>query len=413
MSIGRLSSFIATLSLGVVGAEVLAQVQVTGLGMYRATAISADGRVVAGIQYLPCDGGSYAPVIWTETTGAVPIGALAERCEGQIYALSSDGSVAVGAIRISSSWYRAIRWTAQTGPVDLGLLPGCVTCTARAVSADGSVVVGQCSTGSGGARFGFVWTEATGILQVPVPGAISATAISADERWVCGTRQRPGGWAAYRWDRTTSAVYIDVLPSFYPEVVPKFVAKDGRLIVGETQASGPWIWRDGQVSYCANCGTVCWAYGANLDASFVAGRNIHTGGGFPVMWIGPTYAVTTLASFLEAFGHQSVPISSHFAGLTGITPDGLSIVGEAEHSLDPYKAFRIDLCYANCDYSTPPGVLNAADFSCFLAKYADAQHYPENEQYWHYANCDKSTTPPVINVADFSCFLQKFAAGCP
>ena len=30
-----------------------------------------------------------------------------------------------------------------------------------------------------------------------------------------------------------------------------------------------------------------------------------------------------------------------------------------------------------------------------------------------YANCDESTTPPVLNVADFTCFLQKYAAGCP
>ena len=29
-----------------------------------------------------------------------------------------------------------------------------------------------------------------------------------------------------------------------------------------------------------------------------------------------------------------------------------------------------------------------------------------------YANCDNSTTPPVLNVLDFSCFLNKFAAGC-
>jgi hypothetical protein len=29
-----------------------------------------------------------------------------------------------------------------------------------------------------------------------------------------------------------------------------------------------------------------------------------------------------------------------------------------------------------------------------------------------YANCDHSTTSPVLNVADFTCFLQKFAAGC-
>src|SRR5262249_12430591 len=28
-----------------------------------------------------------------------------------------------------------------------------------------------------------------------------------------------------------------------------------------------------------------------------------------------------------------------------------------------------------------------------------------------YANCDASTTPPVLNVADFSCFLNRFAAG--
>ena len=29
-----------------------------------------------------------------------------------------------------------------------------------------------------------------------------------------------------------------------------------------------------------------------------------------------------------------------------------------------------------------------------------------------YANCDGSTTPPVLNVLDFTCFLNKFAAGC-
>jgi hypothetical protein len=30
-----------------------------------------------------------------------------------------------------------------------------------------------------------------------------------------------------------------------------------------------------------------------------------------------------------------------------------------------------------------------------------------------YANCDQSTIPPVLNVGDFTCFLQKYAAGCP
>jgi hypothetical protein len=60
-------------------------------------------------------------------------------------------------------------------------------------------------------------------------------------------------------------------------------------------------------------------------------------------------------------------------------------------------------CYANCDGSTIEPVLNVADFSCFLGKFAAGDPY---------ANCDGSTIEPVLNVADFSCFLAKFAAGC-
>jgi hypothetical protein len=61
-------------------------------------------------------------------------------------------------------------------------------------------------------------------------------------------------------------------------------------------------------------------------------------------------------------------------------------------------------CYANCDQSTSPPILNVADFTCFLTKFAAGDAY---------ANCDGSTAPPVLNVADFTCFLTKFAAGCP
>jgi hypothetical protein len=60
-------------------------------------------------------------------------------------------------------------------------------------------------------------------------------------------------------------------------------------------------------------------------------------------------------------------------------------------------------CYANCDASTNQPVLNVADFTCFLQKYAAGDLS---------ANCDGSTSAPVLNVADFTCFLQKYAAGC-
>jgi hypothetical protein len=49
-------------------------------------------------------------------------------------------------------------------------------------------------------------------------------------------------------------------------------------------------------------------------------------------------------------------------------------------------------------------VLNVADLTCFLRRFAAGDLY---------ANCDQSTTPPVLNVADFTCFLQQFAVGCP
>jgi hypothetical protein len=61
-------------------------------------------------------------------------------------------------------------------------------------------------------------------------------------------------------------------------------------------------------------------------------------------------------------------------------------------------------CYANCDSSTAMPVLNVADFSCFLQRYAAREAY---------ANCDGSTAAPALNVADFTCFLQKYAGGCP
>jgi hypothetical protein len=60
-------------------------------------------------------------------------------------------------------------------------------------------------------------------------------------------------------------------------------------------------------------------------------------------------------------------------------------------------------CYANCDASSIPPVLNVLDFSCFLNRFAAGDPW---------ANCDGSTVPPVLNVLDFSCFLNRFAAGC-
>jgi hypothetical protein len=61
-------------------------------------------------------------------------------------------------------------------------------------------------------------------------------------------------------------------------------------------------------------------------------------------------------------------------------------------------------CYANCDASTVPPVLNVSDFICFQTRFAAGDPY---------ANCDGSTASPVLTVNDFQCFLNRYAAGCP
>ena len=61
------------------------------------------------------------------------------------------------------------------------------------------------------------------------------------------------------------------------------------------------------------------------------------------------------------------------------------------------------MCYANCDGSTVAPILNVADFTCFLNKFAAGDTY---------ANCDSSSAAPALNVADFICFLNRFGQGC-
>jgi hypothetical protein len=70
-------------------------------------------------------------------------------------------------------------------------------------------------------------------------------------------------------------------------------------------------------------------------------------------------------------------------------------------------------CYANCDGSTVPPILNVEDFACFINQFAAAQSLPPAQQLSHYANCDGSTIAPVLNVEDFACFINRFALGCP
>jgi serine protease AprX len=106
---------------------------------------------------------------------------------------------------------------------------------------------------------------------------------------------------------------------------------------------------------------------------------------------------------LTSFAGQTVTIGFRFNTVDGVLNDfrgwhvdNIKITAESAGCVGGG-------CYANCDGSTAAPILNVADFTCFLTKFAAQDPY---------ANCDGSTTPPVHNVADFTCFLTKFAAGC-
>lgn len=62
-------------------------------------------------------------------------------------------------------------------------------------------------------------------------------------------------------------------------------------------------------------------------------------------------------------------------------------------------------CYADCDTSTGPGVLDILDFLCFGNRFAANDPYA--------CDCDTSTGPGICDILDFLCFGNAFSAGCP
>jgi hypothetical protein len=101
-------------------------------------------------------------------------------------------------------------------------------------------------------------------------------------------------------------------------------------------------------------------------------------------------------------------VSDHAPSANAISPGGAFFINKLT-----FTAPAAPPCYANCDGSTTPPILNVEDFVCFVSEFAAALLLPPQQQLTHYANCDESTTTPVLNVEDFICFVSKFATGCP
>jgi hypothetical protein len=120
---------------------------------------------------------------------------------------------------------------------------------------------------------------------------------------------------------------------------------------------------------------------------------------------------------LDGRGRPGAGSSVIDAGNTAALPPGLTrdlgggcrvVDGDANGSrLLDSGAYEYSPCAANCDCSTVSPILNIADLTCFLERYAAGDAW---------ANCDDNWNgwaSPLFSVADFTCFLERFAAGCP
>jgi probable HAF family extracellular repeat protein len=294
---------------------------------------------------------------------------LGDNFNGVAHGINNSG-VIVG-ISGNGITSRPTQWSASGLPTDLGSIDGVNTSFGRAwFIHDSGTVVGFSADGINIAPKATMWLGGAGgqiinLLSLLPDSRSEAYAVNSNNVAVgYAVNGSTGGGTpirrAVRWEVVGGVPQIQELGSLgmtFSEAMD--IADDGTIvglatnILGLSQAA--WIYRNGTME--------------DLNSVFTP----------PAGW------VLTAANSINSRGDIA-----GWGSLNGSTRAFLLLA-------------QPGACYPNCDGSTTEPVLNVADFSCFLQKFASGDPY---------ANCDGSTTEPVLNVADFSCFLQKFAAGC-
>ena len=246
-----------------------------------AHATNHDGTVVVGGTYAPGlhpgDYDVYHAFRWVLSNPATGAGTFTDlgAATYEAYAVSSDGSVVVGA-GYPSAGNKAFRWTQAGGVVSLGALPGHSFSLATAVSADGKVVVGISSaTGIGSAGYAgagpsfdnissraFRWTQATGMVDLNTLAAnagydltgitlLAALGLSADGQTIVGAGIRSGaedtlGFSIHYADATNGGGAAATVPvvEYYNAVLDHYfitpVAAEIALLNAKTPPFQDW-----------------------------------------------------------------------------------------------------------------------------------------------------------------------------
>ncbi len=176
-----------------------------GVFLSQALAVSNDGNTVVGLSMADIGLEAFR---WTRGVGMEPLGVIPNvgGSPTSATAISADGSVIAGYGLSGPVGYDLWRWTAATGMEDLGELPGgSQFASPNAITPDGRVIVGTSSsaaTGTGSEAFrwslGFGW-QALGDLAGGATQSV-AYSVSADGWVVVGQGTSANGSEAMIWD---------------------------------------------------------------------------------------------------------------------------------------------------------------------------------------------------------------------
>ncbi|MBB6051919.1 hypothetical protein [Armatimonas rosea] len=289
-------------------------------GFFRssATAVSADGTVVAGIGD---NAVSAARVFrWTQAGGMVNLGAPASSAICWARGISADGTRIVGTTTLAAGVeYGACYWTEATGFVELNdLAGGPVRCEATAISQDGRVLVGY---GTSDKETSCSWNlagEITALAGVP-RGTGSALGASGDGTVIVGYADTLAlgrdGLEAYRWSASGGTTFLGDFPgggfAGYPASYARGVSADGNVVVGmgmSTEGSRVFVWT--QARGLQDLGDILRSKGIDLSA-----------------WAG----------LINATDHAADVVAT-------ISADGTTIVGTAFHNgnREAFRAYKSD-----------------------------------------------------------------------
>jgi uncharacterized membrane protein len=206
---------------------------------FYAYGVSADGRYAAGYGYSP-DIFPSVPVRWNNsarTAQALPI--PSGDTFGHIFALSDDGSIAVGNTG-SSTGNQAVYWDAAGNAHPMGFLGGggIRAGVAQAVSGNGQAIVG-CSSSSAGVA-AFRWTAESGMVNLGrFTGRDSwATTTSCTGDVIAGFCANGPAYPVRGWVWTDQAGMLPLgdLPGGTEHAHPHDMSADGRIIIGQSNS---------------------------------------------------------------------------------------------------------------------------------------------------------------------------------